>query len=401
MKPKIAFITMSDTHVNNQNYKRLQKEFLDEDNGILVNILSTLDYLKENDIRLGGFLYCGDWFDTKLSLDSPAIDFSIDMIGILAEAVLTHDEDAIFTMLRGTYSHDYSQLKLFKYLQSLYPNRFFIVDKPMEFDVLGYKVLNIPEEYGINLEAEYEQYFNKKYDVFCFHGFFKFNCFNKNEIEKPLPEAIILDQDKVMKMARITMCGHDHHRQEFGGKRIMYNGSTSRLQHGDEQAKGFHVIFLDEETHEVEFIENTLAPIFKSVRLDYIYNNPMEEGEYQKYLNEYIDKIIEYKENNNIKYLKILVDGSMNKELFGVLRQYFSAHYSSSEVKFQLVGSNKVITGGMEVEVDKEEEVKNEYDFLTDSKLSIQERVFAYINKHNDRYQKEITLDDIKTLTSI
>jgi hypothetical protein len=264
-----SFITISDVHHGAKPEEQMRHEFYGE--GGFFDVLDAA--LPEPEFL--GVAITGDWWDCKLSMNDPKAKLGTSIVVDIMTRCKSHNKWLI--ILRGTYSHDLQQLDHFKELEVTY-EKFRLFNTVEEFQFGPLKTLIVPEEYPKDPDEYYGEYYDRKYDLILGHGFFDFNCFDSNDAEKSMPSMPVFDAEKFCKMAPLTIFGHDHTHKNFIGAihkgmkgkpgRIFYNGSFSRLCHGEEPAKGFLYVVYDPSDIQVNFIENELAPKYVTVNIE-------------------------------------------------------------------------------------------------------------------------------------
>jgi hypothetical protein len=392
------FFTISDIHIGHQPVHQNIKEFFDEDNGFFTKLLFYIDeYLKEG-MNFAGLAICGDLFEHQIGLNSQHAKFAMDLIHALIEVVIKRHPTAKLIIIRGTYSHDYSQINIFEPFTHEFEDRFILVNNVTELDFNGIKTLCVPEEYMKNQDEFYAPYFNKKYDLILGHGFFKYNCFNKNEVEKAMPEMPIFDQDEIIKISRLTIFGHDHIRSSYKDQ-VYYNGSFSTNCHSDQDKKGFLLTLMDHEEHQVHFIENELTQTYRTVFLDKIVKGELNFDT--------AIKAIKVTKEKGIDFLKVKIQKDTieeNPAIVELLKNYFN-NYGKRSIVIEAAGlvlkTGEMIEVGGDIETNEngEEEVtvaESRYEFLFGNELQLDEKVLEFIKlKHTDRFD-EVDLDFIR-----
>lgn len=113
-------------------------------------------------------------------------------------------------------------------------------------------------------------------------------------------QKIINGVNTSLTTAKKIYSGHIHKRQE--SKNRIYIGSPYQTTRGDMgNKKGLYFIYLDDNGFHDEFIENNYSPEFYKITADQILNN-----DYEKYLHNYVDVIINDNELKNTKVSKFV-----------------------------------------------------------------------------------------------
>lgn len=395
-RPNIL-VSISDIHIEDGNASRLANELFNHEKGFLCKVKEVIDLCKEEKIKFMGVTITGDMFHKILSNNGPGAKLASDLVNALINIVVL-SEDAHLIILKGTHGHDYSQLNVFKSLMKNYPGKIFIIDEVCTLNINNYDILCIPEQYMTNQDEFYAEYFSKKYDIIFHHGFFDFNCFSKNEKEKSMPNMPIFKSEQFLKMARLTISGHDHERKSYKDQ-IHYNGSFSTHCFADHQKKGFLTHYIDADETVTEFVENELAPVFKTFQIHEIMKREFEDVDF-----EYVVKRIKavYKKYD---YLRIKIPTefiSMHPGMLEMLREYFVQEGK----KLVLEGSGVVLKDGESViefsdddegivEADNSESsFVEKYQFLLDEEIPLTEKIMEFIKKKHGKKIEDIDLDD-------
>lgn len=206
----------------------------------------------------------GDIMDERVSVNSTTaavFHMFIDELVKLGSTIL---------IIEGTKSHDDGQIGVFSHRVC---DTFRIYNKVTVDNVLGLKILFIPEEYMHDPDEYYKQYLNPKdkYDFIFGHGMATHVATYVSK-KKPVHRKLtspMWDYEKHFK--NITNgainFGHVHNTPGEIGK-FIYNKSFGRYNHGEEESKGFTHYIYDSEKSKVtskKFIENCGAKIFKTV----------------------------------------------------------------------------------------------------------------------------------------
>lgn len=384
-KDPLFLIHISDCHIGHANVDQTRFEFFNEEEGILTKMRQLIADMAEENIKISGLCIEGDFFDRVLSANSAQASLASQVMCAFVDLFILEHDAAVY-IIRGTFSHDFNQLNIFKPFQFLYPDQFFVIDSVTEKVVNGYSVLFIPEEYMKNQDEFYIDYINdtKKYDTICGHGFFKHNCFNKNEVEKPMADMPIFDDIKLLSIARVIVFGHDHHSHIFKD-RLGYNGSTSRLCHGEEEPKGFLVTLqglstdVYDEDYVIEFIENTLAPCYKTVMLNKI---TKFYGDFEKCVN------VIKKQFSQVDFLKVKITQdvlTVNPAITELLREYFvtEKRIIIDSAVMQLKNGEIIDIEGIADE-EGDSVLSSKYAFLFEKESPIDKKIYDFINLKHD-----------------
>lgn len=214
----------------------------------------------------------GDYFDRELvgSHKYYATKFFAEL------ATICDEHKVILRMIKGTKSHDQNQLiGFFGSTNILLPELDFkIINTVEEEELLGLKILYIPEEEIENQIEYYAPYRERSYNMIVGHGTWDFvdrSAFllGNNSIEKVAsPVHLVKEWIQTIKNG-FCVFGHIHNGPRYKDK-FFYTGSFSRWKYGEEEPKGFLVSEIDNTTFEyrMDFIENTLAPKYDTTSFE-------------------------------------------------------------------------------------------------------------------------------------
>ena len=262
--------------------------------------------LVEKKIKI--FFIPGDYFDKELvgSHKYYATKFFANI------ASICNENNIILRMIKGTKSHDQNQLVgFFGSTSILLPDLDFkIINTVEEEEILGLKILYIPEEELLDQIEYYAQYKEKSYNIIVGHGTWDFVdkasfLLGHNEIDKlASPVHLVKEWDKCLEKG-FCVFGHIHNHPRHKNK-YFYTGSFSRWVYGQEEEKGFLISETDTETleYKIEFIENTLAPKYDTLSFEQIIgsNNLKDQSllDVRKRLKELVDKTSENRIRINV-----------------------------------------------------------------------------------------------------
>lgn len=281
---KLKIVTITDLHFGQTDEARLYSEIESE-------VYPFLEETRPDIVVIGG-----DLFDKRVSMNHPAAIYANRFIDRLQDLC-----DTVW-LIHGTLSHDALQVDSYSHLLS---DKFRIFKVATVEYIKGMKILILPEEYPSDKESYYKPFFevSEKYD-WCFgHGMFKHVGASGHESEKKNSVNWTAAEFDQIIHARV-MFGHIHQKTVY--KKVIYGGSLTRMSHGDEDPKGFYYHEYDPETKKIlkeRFVENTKAPIYKTVQISSL---PTDSGEAIKTL-----KIL-YEECD---FLRISIDEDPPKEI--------------------------------------------------------------------------------------
>jgi hypothetical protein len=337
-----------------------------------------------------GVAVTGDWWDKKLDMNDARAKLGVSIMIDIMNRCIQHGKQLV--VLRGTYSHDLNQLNVFEEFSALY-DKFRLVNTVQEIKFGPLRTLCIPEEYPQDSDEYYAEFFSKKYDLVLGHGFFDFNCFDSSESEKTIPQMPVFEADLFCKLAPLTIFGHDHMHRSYLD-RIWYNGSFSRLCHGEEYPKGFLYVEWDKKKPDVHFIENELAPKYITVLLDALLKKKKLEFNFENAV-----RVIEdAKKRLQAHDLKVKITEDLtrsSRSTVELLKNYF-ANLSGFRVEAGRVTVSRNSENVIGDSEEPEEERDTTYDFLFENK-NIVDKVKQFIDvKYEGKY--DITPEQIAQL---
>lgn len=342
----------------------------------------------------------GDYFHKKLSATD--IAYKLGMKFFYELLTLCSKYKIKLRALRGTITHDYVQLDVFKAFEATHPNFRLINSVEVEELFPDVYVLYLPEEYPENQEEYYREFLeledDQAYDLISGHGTFKFQAFSNQviESERPHRSAPVFDEKLMSDIAigPVTF-GHIHIACDYREK-IYYHGSYSRDAMGEEAKKGFlHVTYDTEDgEYDVQFVENTLAPIYLTVDFGVI----LDECEGDE--SAAVKKIEELKGTCfklRVRYDK-RTDDDKSVAQAEVLRSFFSSDHDvqllekkKSNIVLESDEDTSILSDG-----ETEEEPENELAFLLEEGGDITLNIRDYLLiKHGIDYHKDDIADAI------
>lgn len=211
----------------------------------------------------------GDFFHTLLDMNSTAA-FHVNTI-IMELRELAMYNNFLIRIVRGTFSHDRLQNHFFIKHKDTDTHRVRLFQKPEveyieEHDLwILYKPDDLPyDDVWSKMVELIEQQHIDAVDIFVNHGYFE-HLLPRNLPHKPHG---VLNALKVRESVKgVTLNGHVHRPGVY--ENVISGGSFERLQHGEEEDKGFFVVNYDKKEKKItyEFIKNPYAPIFKTFTL--------------------------------------------------------------------------------------------------------------------------------------
>ena len=374
---------ISDIHVGAMDLETLYNEYTE----LFINRI-------KKDNKLDFVIVCGDFFDHKFYLNDNAAKISYKMLKDLIE--VCKDKDIPLRFVYGTESHECNQYDIMNVMK-LYDNVKvikFVSDEELLPDL---NILYLPEEHVNDMDEYYSKYLSNydKYDYVFGHGVIR-------EVMTDLSVHIDNKSDDKRKKTKVfntkeldNVCkgevyfGHYHINIETDDK-FFSIGSFSRWRYGEEERKGFYIVECntDKEKYSHEYIENTLAKDYKTIRIGY--NNEVFTNEDK--LKESIDGF-----NNMIKReaydnIRVVFNIPINIEHPESTINYIKETLKKSDkIKVEIV--NGYIDEKRKIQKEKVNETNQLYSFIFDKNLPLEDKTSKFISI---TYNKEISSSDIK-----
>lgn len=270
-------------------YRQLKEEFISKCNKEKPDII----------------VLAGDSYDTRVSVESKANIYYNKFIDDCIET------GATIIVIEGTYTHDRFQINSLLHYAS---DKFIIVNTVTKLNVLGLKLLILPEEYVKGIEY-YNEYLNDNYDFVFFHGMFSHVGFTKTgETNINLNRRPFTFDYKMFENNTkfYVVGGHIHTHSVY--HKVIYGGSFGRLNFGEEEAKGFISLEINSKGDKCKykFIENKQAQTFKDViaselpdDVDNLIKLLRNYSEFNDYVRIVMDIVDDAKENSIKGFVKV------------------------------------------------------------------------------------------------
>lgn len=356
----------------------------------LYNELETtfLKYLKKIKI-LDFVVITGDLFDNKLSLNSDHTKYIFVFLRKLMEICIS--KNAKLRIIKGTHFHDNNQLETLRLLSNT--NCDIKIFESVESEELfpNFNVLYIPEEYMVDKDEYYKEYFKKEYDMIFGHGLINEVAFvaKMQESEVTMSKAPIFKSEELLDICKGPIFfGHIHKRQQIKD-RIFYVGSFSRWIFGEEEPKGFLMVGYTPNTanFDIEFIENKLANIYDTMIIDY---NSEFYSEGEDYQLKYILSLVKNMESYKLRLIFNIPEDYPNPLLLtNVINDVFNSYH---HIKI-IVNNNSKERRKKEEQNEKINLLMKKYDFIFDKSVPTEEKLSRFIKV---KYNKNISIDDMR-----
>lgn len=299
----------------------------------------------------------GDLFERKYTTDSEPILYASMFMQDIRQVAIKHNATVI--ILAGTESHDAGQLNLFyHYLED--PSFDIRIVENIRFEYTkGAKILCIPELYGIP-ETVYQKFLFQSgiYDQCVMHGTIEGAVYG-NAVNK---RGRLFGIDDFGNCRGPIVSGHVHIAGCFN-EHFYYSGSPIRTQFGEEQEKGFLLVYYNLDTCEYY---PKLIPV-KSFRYDTINIDEIISQD-PKDVIAYIDKL---KKDEGIDYLRVTFGKEVPNDNLTIIREYYQ---NNGRIKLKM---NEKKSDEDTIQKDKS---FDEYDYLFDENLTPYDKLAIYIN---------------------
>lgn len=259
-----TYLTISDIHLGKKSVPA--KYIIDQ----LVSFMQNIEELNKNK-KIDVIFIAGDLFDQALSFTAD------DVIHILQWArsffKLCARNNIALRMLEGTPSHDRRQMRNLVPLAKSTANLNFDYVPTMcveYFEEHGLTCLYVPDEFGGSAEnaqkliqEELDRLQISRVSFAMMHGMFKY------QVPQIASDRYKYDEEFILsRVDGFVNIGHVHTRSVF--KRIIAQGSFGRISHGEEEAKGGSLVYVEKTGERQEFfVENKETTQFKTIRITF------------------------------------------------------------------------------------------------------------------------------------
>lgn len=320
-----------------------------------------------NEVHPDLIIINGDSYDSRQLINSPA---NIYFNKFITDCINT---GATIIIFEGTESHDRYQINALSHYTS---DKFFIINTVTKLNVCGLKFLIIPEEYVKN-EDYYKEYFNDTYDFVQFHGMFSHVGFSgKNVVsDEIVRHPFILDHKMFSKNVKYYVIGgHIHTHSNY--KNVIYCGSYSRLNFGEEEDKGWIEVKIKNNKCEWKFMKNPDTPLFTTILASKL----------PKDSENLLLQLREYQENND--FLRITLDIEDDNIINNILG--FVKNHDNCYIK-------RVKNKNREVESEISDDIKEKQQKLNEQMKGFSGLSFVEITQKiaRDEYHTDITQQEI------
>lgn len=315
----------------------------------------------------------GDLFHRILKTNENGTRKALSFTSILLDKSVKYNFYVVY--LKGTKTHDFDQLEIFKIFEAKYSN-FTIIRTVESFLIDDHKILFIPEEYVDNPNEYYKEFFEDNYHMIFSHATFDFVDFSKkiydpeNDVERMVKNAPIFDTKLFNEISMVTISGHIHKRCSSGN--VYYVGSFTRYGYGEEEDKGF-IEFTEEDGYfDINYIDNNNAPEFITINFNDI-DPSLSLEEKMKYIEDM------KKEFGNVR---IKADDLKGEEV-KIIKNLMNSKGSENQIKVEIKKDIKV------------KEVDEKYLFIVNKELDLKNTLKKYMEI---RFNRSVPLNVIEDI---
>lgn len=244
---------------------------------IFSNIKKCLFPLLNDELNL--LTIVGDVSDGLLEFGGQPSFETLQFIDDLIDLSIKHD--FYIRILRGTFTHDRRQSKFFDFRSNKTPTlkgsprvRYFDsidIERIESLDInLLYKPDSLPYKNVFSVLRDLVKEVGLDIDIFLNHGYFE-HLLPKG-IPHRVPQTLVAEEvESIVK--GVVVNGHIHTPSVY--RKVINHGSFDRLNHGEEEPKGFFKLAYDPISKKCnhQFIENTYATLFKTIYCSGMENN--------------------------------------------------------------------------------------------------------------------------------
>lgn len=357
-------------------------------------ILSFIEKSYTEGIHIDLIVILGDYFDSKLPLNSREAIYAINWMNELYNIALRCNVNKI-RMVHGTMDHDNDQLDVFKSLEdksdTIHDDKsyfFKIINKTYVEETLpDLKCIYCPDE--LMQTSDYEDLFINKIleikDIGFFHGSFDVVY---GELLKCKPE--LMEKKNVIFRYNLfnnsitgpLIAGHWHDGKIYDD--LIYCGSPFRYKFNEDEIKGLSFIQYntDDKSYFYQRITNPICPEYITYE---IYSNIFKSNEDYtniiKDLNVIMEKIKQKRyTNDKVRILVYLIDNKPENDIFiSSLRQLF---ISNKQVK--IVIKNKFKDKIKKEQIKKNKDRDEKFKFINDVTMDTCQIIHDFIVKTDD-----------------
>lgn len=326
--------------------------------------------------KLDFIMFGGDTFNMKEYVSSVTFKEILNFIKDLI--ILTKRLNTKIIFIEGTRTHDSLQLETLEIIFNhiLNCDRIKFVNTVEEDNISGMSVLYIPEEYIVDQNEYYKEYFNKHYDLILGHGITDKIWYASRDKSVDLNHhttAPIFKVEELCRVANYVYFGHIHEHKSYGpNNRFTSVGPSTVWEYGKEWDCGYYIVEYD--THSClmmeEFVVNEYAP--KLLTKGIVIDSDIEIRD----LDIKLDDIIKVsKDVDGLRIVAVIYD---NIDKFESIRDFISTKVSQYDNIKLLLRIENVDAEQSESHIDEENKELAE-KILGSTKTPIENQISNYI----------------------
>ena len=366
MKNVISLMISADWHIGATDPYRFKKE-------LMTLVKDTLHEKK----RLDLFVVAGDTFDMKEYLSSDSVKVFFLIMAELLE--ITKEYNTEFRFIEGTRTHDALQLSTLKIVfENLLQNkRVKFIEEVTKEEILGLKILYIPEEYIEDDKIYYKDYFNDYYDFIFGHGNTDLMWYMKDVKKTKQFSSPVFKSSELLNISNYIYFGHFHYRIESKeSDKFKSIGPVSRWEFGKEGDCGLYYTMYDITSNLGidEYIKNIYAPVLTTISFNIKKYYELEE------LNKEIKRRIDRVKDNSDK-IRLIVNIDTTVKDYITMRDFILNAYRNVDnltLIIKLIGNEEDIS---ENQSNVNSEYIEEKPYLYDKSMHDEAKIAAFIRK--------------------
>ena len=347
------------------------------------------------DLKIDLFVSLGDFYDTKLLLNSRASVYALRDMHDRAE--ICRAKKIPMRVIRGTLSHDYDQLEAFSALMEdpKYDFRYFN-HLTIEETLPEMRILYAPDEnvnYRKWMDLYEESFGTDEIHMACCHGNFDVILAKVALDTMDADDSTTLAfhyQDMMRRIRGPIIAGHWHNCNHH--QNLYYAGSPDRWIFGEDETKGYVLVRYDTEQYAYQFykIPNFLASQFKTFE---VYTSNYGDAMTYQHLIDAVEQSLDGSHNLKVR-IKVIVDELYSDTEAQILNLKY--HFATNK-RVDIVIENKVKTAKKQEEKKQMDQMTEVYGFVKDKKTSVAKKIWLWIKVF---YGKEYPLKQIEAIVN-
>lgn len=343
-------------------------------------LFNRLNHMKKLDM----FIIAGDLFDMKEYSTSEVFKSVIEFLDRIL--MMTEKLGTKVVVLKGTRTHDDYQLTTLELIyNSKGHDRIKFIHSVTEDEVDGVRFLYVPEEYILDQDEYYKEYFSKKYDILIGHGTIDSIWRSRKQKRNDIMSAPVFNVEELLSVANYCYFGHEHMHKAYGKhKRFKYVGPMTVWEY-DKTDAGYYIIHYSPENGlcREEYIENENAQVLIERTMDIDNSTTIDQVMSQ------LESIIDSGPYDGLK-VKVTIDG---KSPISVQAK----NYIITKISLY---SNVVydISVRESEDIESGEEYEEEYHSINENQMPDDSAIAEFIKSKNG---KDISLDIIRKVCGI